>query len=95
MWIVDHVAPNMVYGRVPRKVCIVLGRALLWKVWEVGNATFGRSVPSSITAWVMAVKPDRRASLDVTGIDAELHMFGILGNHGKGSRARHDQRQLG
>ena len=55
MWIVDHVVPNMVSGRVPRQVCIVLGRALLWKVWEAENVDFGHSVPSSITAWVMAV----------------------------------------
>ena len=79
---------------------------VLCKVWEVTNADFGHSVPSSITAWVMAVirylgsrkrldagiKPVRRASLGVTGIDAELNIFGILGSHGKGSRAWHEQR---
>ena len=31
-WIVDHVVPNMFRDRVPRQVCVVLGRALLWKV---------------------------------------------------------------
>ena len=109
MWIVDHVVPNMVCGRVPRQVFVVLGRALLWKVWEAANVDSGHSVPSSITAWVMAVirylgsrnrldvgiKPVRRASLGVTGRDAKLHIFGILGSHGKGSCAWHEQKQLG
>ena len=31
-WNVDHVVPNMVYGGVPRQVCIVLGRPLLLEV---------------------------------------------------------------
>ena len=106
MWIVSHVVLNMVCGRFPRQMCIVLGRALLWKMWEVANVNVGHSVPSSITAWVVAVirylglrnrlnsrtKPVRRASLGVTGIDAELHIFGILGSHSKGSRGRHEQR---
>ena len=54
-WNVDHVVPNMVYGGVLRQVCIVLGRTPLWNVWEAANVDFSHSVPSSITAWVMAV----------------------------------------
>ena len=94
-----------------RASCVSFSVALyiLWKVWEAANVGFSHSVPSSIIAWVMAVirylgsrnrlnagiKPVWRASLGVTGIDAELHIFGILGSHGKGSRAWHEQRQLG
>ena len=99
-WIMDHVVPNMVRGGVPRQVSIVLGRALLWKVWEAANGDIGHSVPQSITARVMAAirdlgsrnrleagtNPVRRASLGVTGIDAELHIFEILGSRGDGSR---------
>ena len=58
---------------------------------------FTGPVPSSITARLMAVihylgsrnrikagtKPVRRASLGVTKIDTELHIFGIPGSHGK------------
>ena len=97
-WIVDHVVPNMVRGGVPRQVCIVLGRALLWKVWEAAMGDVGHSMPPAITARVMAAirdlgsrnwleagtNPVRCASLGVTGIDAELHIFEILGSRGEG-----------
>ena len=33
-WILDHVVPHRRMVGIPFQVCIVLGQAMLWKVWE-------------------------------------------------------------
>ena len=57
-WLVNHMVPNMLRGRVQTQVCVFLGRALLWKVFEAANGNVGYSVPPSITVWVMAAIRD-------------------------------------
>ena len=93
-WILDHVVPHMVDARVPPQVCVVLGRALLWKVAEQAKKPDdGHNVPRSIMARVtralsdlgdrnslpLGTNPVRRANLGVTGLDSQVHVFEILG----------------
>jgi hypothetical protein len=33
-WIIDHVTPNMASAGIPRQVCLVLGRAMLWRIFD-------------------------------------------------------------
>ena len=33
-WIMDHVTPNMASAGIPRQVCLVLGRAMLWRIFD-------------------------------------------------------------
>jgi hypothetical protein len=96
-WILEHVVPHLA-GGVPRQTCIVLGRALLWKVWEAAQGIDEHRVPSSITARVMAAvrdlgtrnrleagtNPIRRGSIAVSGIDAELYVYEIGSGGGGG-----------
>ena len=97
-WILEHVTPHMVAAGIPRQVCIVLGRALLWKVWEAAQGDEDHRVPSSITARVMmavrdlgtrnlleeGTNPIRRGSIGVSGIDAELYVYEIGGGSSGG-----------
>ena len=54
-WILDHVVPHTNAAKeVPRQVCLVLGRALLWKVADAAaKPEEGHNVPSSIMARVL------------------------------------------
>ena len=98
-WILQHVVPHIVAARVPRQACVVLGRALLWKVAE--RALDGESphlVPAEIVERVSEAyrdlgernklpvheNPVRRANLGVSGVDAELHVFEVLGGDDEG-----------
>ena len=93
-WLKDHVVPNMVAAGLSSKVCVVLGRALLWKVAEQYLDTdAGHLIPASITDRVMSafhdlgernrlpvnVNPVNRVNLGVSGVDARLHVFKVLG----------------
>jgi hypothetical protein len=33
-WIIDHVTPNMASAGIPRQVCLVLGGAMLWRLFD-------------------------------------------------------------
>ena len=33
-WILDHVTPNMARSGIPHQVCLVLGKAMLWHVFD-------------------------------------------------------------
>jgi len=93
-WILEHVTPHMLAANIPRQVCIVLGRALLWKVWEAAHGDDDHRVPASIKARVMAAmrdlgarnrleagtNPVRRANLGVSGLDAQLYVFELMGS---------------
>ena len=93
-WLLDHVVPNLQTADVPRQACIVLGCALMWKVVEAATKPDeGHNVPSSIMGRAMVAfkdlgdrnhlpsgtNPIRRANLGVAGVDAELHVFEVLG----------------
>ena len=95
-WVLEHVVPHMLAAEVPCQVCLVLGRALLWKVVETSTKIEeAHNVPSSIMSRVMSAfgdlgernrllagqNPVRRANLGVSGIDPQLHVFKILGSN--------------
>ena len=84
----------MVDAGLPDKVCSVLGRALLWKVAEQYLDTeAGHLIPVWITNRVMSAfqdlggrsrlpvnaNPVNRVNLGVSGVDAKLHVFKVLG----------------
>ena len=77
-WILEHVTPHMFAANIPRQVCIVLGRALLWKVWETAHGNLGAR--NRLEA---GTNPVWRANIGVTGIDAELYVFEIMGSGGE------------
>ena len=77
-WILEHVTPHMFAANIPRQVCIVLGRALLWKVWEAAHGDLGAR--NRLEA---GTNPVWRANIGVTGIDAELYVFEIMGSGGE------------
>ena len=33
-WIIDHVTPNMASAGIPQQVCLVFGRAMLWRIFD-------------------------------------------------------------
>ena len=93
-WIRDYVVPNMVAAGLSDKVCLVLGRALLWKVAKQYLGTKAcHLIPASITNRLMSafrdlgesnrlpvnVNPVNRVNLGVSGVDAKLHVFKVLG----------------
>ena len=88
-WILDYVVPNMKAATwegnpmVPTQACIVLGRALLWKIFHTSGE---KGVNPDIRTRVMSAyadlgdrdtleegeNPVRKIPLGVTGVDAEL-----------------------
>ena len=103
----DYVVPNMVGYGLPDKVCVVLGRALLWKVAEQYlDAEAGHLIPRSIHDRVWSafrdlgdrnrlpvnVNPVKRVNIGVSGIDAELHVFQVLGEDDVRTEKRRRQR---
>ncbi|KAL7525427.1 hypothetical protein ACHAXR_000999, partial [Thalassiosira sp. AJA248-18] len=93
-WILDYVVPNMAH-HLPRQACIVLGRALLWKIFHHS----GESLPAGIRSRVMSAYNDLgdlRAALDdgenpvsktpigVAGVDSELIIEEIMGDFEEG-----------
>ena len=87
-WIRNHVVPNMVGAGVPVAVCTLLGRALMWKVFEksVGDKADQHCIPPQLMARIMGAyrdlgdrcsleaqqNPIARLPLGVTGVDAQL-----------------------
>lgn len=88
-WVLDYVVPHLV-GRIPNQAAVVLGRALLWRVFDTDSAL---PVPPQISNRVRAAyqglgdrntlavgdNPVRKAPLGVVGIDAQLIVEEILG----------------
>ena len=33
-WVIDHVTPNMASHGIPRQVCLVIGQAMLWRIFD-------------------------------------------------------------
>ena len=87
-WIRDHVARNMIAGGIPPQVCTVLGRAMLWKVFEASASedTGAHCIPPELGERVLSayrdlgerctleseVNPISKLPLGVTGVDAQL-----------------------
>jgi hypothetical protein len=78
-WILDYVVPNM-RQKFPRQVCIVLGRALLWRIFDESGDNV---IPDSIRNRVMAAygninegnnegNPIMRLAIGVDGVDSQL-----------------------
>ena len=61
-WILDYVVPNMAH-HLPRQVCVVLGRALLWKIFHVS----GEVLPIEIRSRVMAAYDDLGENCSLEG----------------------------
>ena len=88
-WILDYVVPNMAH-HLPRQACVVLGRALLWKIFHVS----GEQLPIQLCTGVMSAynnlpercsleageNPVRKTPLGVAGVDAELIIDEIMGD---------------
>ena len=86
------------------QVCIVLGHARMWKVWDAAQGDKDHRVPSSITVRVMLAvhnlglrnrleaetNPIQQGSIGVSGIDAELYVFEILGSGSGSNTSEHD-----
>ena len=104
-WVLDYVAPSMRSATfcadpqsapneftavIPEQVCIILGRALLWKVFDGGQQELG--VAPEIRARIMHAyaglgvrntlgqgdNPVRKVPLGVTGVDSELVIDELL-----------------
>ena len=86
-WILDYVVPATAH-HLPRQACVVLGRALLWKIFHVS----GEALPNEIRSRVFAAynnladhtlqageNPVRKIPLGVAGIDSELIIDEIMG----------------
>ena len=83
-WVLDYVVPHMCEsGEVPRQVCLVLGRAALWRLFDPSGDNI---VPEEMRARVMAryadlghdntlpvgSNPVRKVPLIVDGADSEV-----------------------
>ena len=103
--VLEQVTPSMHEAGTSCQVCIVLGRALLWKIWEAsaqGNAKHGDLL--TITTQVMVAvhnistrnwleagtHPIRRANLGVSSIDTEVYVFKMLDSGRGGGTNRRD-----
>jgi hypothetical protein len=89
-WILDYVVPNMVRGGVPRQVCLVLGRAALWRIFDPSGNNL---VPEVMRARVMAryadlgannalpsgMNPVKKVPLVVDGFDSDVMIDQIVG----------------
>lgn len=87
-WVLDYVTPAM-KDHVPRQVAIVLGRALLWKVFHDESGAY---VPAQIRERVLAAyrdlgdrnslaagsNPVSKVPLGITGLDAEVIIDEIM-----------------
>ena len=87
-WILDHVTRHMVESGFPTQVCLVLGRAVLWKVFAAAHDDEGSEhcVPAGLGSRVLAAyedigdrctlrrgeNPVARLPLGVTGVDSQL-----------------------
>ena len=87
-WVRTHVVPHIVEAGLPPQVCTVLGRAVLWKVFEasVSDDAEIHCVPSALSECVLSAyrdlgdrcalkdeeNPISRLPLGVTGVDAQL-----------------------
>jgi len=94
-WILDYVVPNLLQRqeleakhRIPRQVCVVLGRALLWKIFSEGAQYLPQSIVSRVRTAYNDIgdrctleagdNPVRKAPIGVTGADAELVVEELL-----------------
>jgi hypothetical protein len=89
-WVLDYVVPHLP-AHLPRQVCVVLGRALLWKIFH----SSGQHLPAEIRNRVMSAyrdlpgigamepgeNPVLKIPLGVAGIDSELIIDEILGGN--------------
>ena len=88
-WILDHVTPNMAQCDIPRDVCLVLGRAMLWRIFDRSGEGL---VPSAHRVRIMAryedlgadnhlepgTNPVKKVPVVVNGYDAEVLMDEIV-----------------
>ena len=87
-WVLDYVVPHM-KEKCHRQVCIVLGRALLWRIFDPSGVHI---IPQNIRVRVMAAyndlgttctlenreNPIKKIPLGVNGCDAELIIHELL-----------------
>ena len=99
-WILDYVVPSM-KQYIPRQVCIVLGRALLWRIFDESGSNV---IPDSIRNRVMAAygnihdgidegNPILRLAIGVDGVDSEL-VIDVLFNDDDGNNSDRQERHV-
>jgi hypothetical protein len=87
-WVREHAAPNLGLAGVPPQVCVVLGRAILWKVFEasVSDDAESHCIPPALSQRLLSAykdlgdrcaleseeNPIAKLPLGVTGVDAQL-----------------------
>mgnify|MGYP006204990973 CR=1 FL=1 len=89
-WILDHVTPNMANHGIPHQVGLVLGRAMLWRIFDMCSDDL---VPREqrrrilelfedlgVNNWLPAGKiPVRKIPVVVDGYDTKVLMGQIVG----------------
>lgn len=81
-WILDHITPHMARCGIPREVCLILGRAMLWRMFDSSGDEL---VPAEQKRRIMeryadiphktiqlGVNPVKKVPLIVDGFDAEV-----------------------
>jgi hypothetical protein len=102
-WFRDHVTPNLVAAGVPPQVCVVLGRAILWKVFEASVSVDAEShcIPPALSQRVLSAyndlgdrcaleseeNPVAKLPLGVTGVDAQLIVDVIMQDEDNATRS--------
>ncbi len=91
-WILDHVTPNMARSGIPRQVCLVLGKAMLWCVFdscgddlvpsEQSIRIFQRYEDLGVNNLLpVGATPVRKIPLVVDGYDSEVLIDQIVGDN--------------
>ena len=89
-WILDHVTPNMANHGIPHQVCLVLGRAMLWRIFDMCSDDL---VPREQRRRILELfedlgvnnllpagkNPVRKIPVVVDGYDTEVLMDQIVG----------------
>ncbi len=95
-WILDYVVPNMARAGISRQVCLVLGRAILWRMFDPSGDEL---IPEEQRSRVMAryadlgsdnllapgTNPVRKVTLVVDGYDAEVLIDQVVGGEEDGA----------
>ena len=82
-WILEYVVPHTLASNVPKQACVVLGRALLWKVFhESGEQGVPAQIRNRVVNAYNAIgshggleqneNPVKKVPIGVAGVDAEL-----------------------
>ena len=83
-WVIEHVMSYMLASNIPHYVCLTLGRMLLWQVWEEVQG-IPCPVPNHGTTNLV-----QRMNIGVTGVNAKLYIFEMLGSSDNAIRHNRD-----